>query len=388
MSDQKPTQLEILPKEEPSAIEAIERASVDIQISTAHRFPRTLSKVKADMLSFATLDEETALSCFYTLPRGGKSIQGPSVRLAEIAISCFGNLRIGARPIATVTTGDNPHVIVQAVCHDLEKNVAISIEKRRRITKKKSKDAIDEDDINLAVNACSAIALRDATFKVVPLILVKPVYEAAKQVAVGDVKSLGEKRQKVIERLTQMGAKIENILGRVEAKKIEDIDLTRLELLIGLGTALKDGETTLEEAFPVPVVNEVAKSVFGGAATTEKKAEPAQQADVKKPDAPAASTEQTPAAAPAPEQATGQNPVEPPTQDPQQSNVKFVDKLQDLMLDNDVSEKALLAWAVSQKHIGASVTSVTKLSEVKAAMFVNNWAKIQEALKTHSHEQS
>jgi len=388
MSDQKSNQLEILPKEEPSAIEAIERASVDIQISTAHRFPRTLSKVKADMLSFATLDEETALSCFYTLPRGGKSIQGPSVRLAEIAISCFGNLRIGARPIATVTTGDNPHVIVQAVCHDLEKNVAISIEKRRRITKKKSKDAIDEDDINLAVNACSAIALRDATFKVVPLILVKPVYEAAKKVAVGDVKSLGEKRQKVIERLTQMGAKIENILGRVEAKKIEDIDLTRLELLIGLGTALKDGETTLEEAFPVPVVSEVAKSVFGGAAAAEKKAEPEKKTEplkdpVNEPTALAATAEVFKAVAsetPAPA-------VEPPTQDPQQSTVKFVDKLQDLMLDNDVSEKALLAWAVANKHISGSITNVTKLSETKAAIFVNNWAKIQEALKTHSAEQ-
>ena len=248
-----PSQLEILPKEEPSALEAIERASVDIQVATAHRFPRTLSKVKADMLSFATLDEDTAQSCFYTLPRGGKTIQGPSVRLAEIAISCYGNLRIGARPIATVTTGDNPHVLIQAVCHDLEKNVAVSIEKRRRIVGKKSKGGvIDEDDINLAVNACSAIALRDATFKVVPLALIKPVYEQAKLVAIGDVKSLGVKRTKVIERLTQMGAKMENILAKVDAKKIEDIDLTKLELLIGLGTALKDGDTTLEEALPAP----------------------------------------------------------------------------------------------------------------------------------------
>lgn len=384
MSDQKSNQLEILDREEPSAIEAIERASVDIQIATAHRYPRTLSKVKADMLSFATLDEETALSCFYTLPRGGKTIQGPSVRMAEIAISCYGNLRAGARPISTVTTGDHPHVIVQAVCHDLEKNVAITIEKRRRIVGKKSKGGqIDEDDINLAVNACAAIAFRDAVFKVVPGALIKPVYEQAKAVAVGDIKSLGVKRQKIIERLLQMGAKIENILGRVEAKKIEDIDLTKLELLIGLGTALKDGETTLEEAFPVPVVSEVAKSVFG-ATSTEKKAEPE-----KKAEEPAKPAEQAPAETPAPEQATGQNPVEPPTQDPQQSGaVKFVDKLQDLMLDNDVSEKALLAWAVSNKHISASIPNVTKLSETKAAIFVNNWAKIQEALKTHSNEQS
>lgn len=378
-------QLEILQPEEPSAIEAIERAQIDTQIATAKRYPRVLSKVKADMLSFATLDEETALSTFYTLPRGGKTIQGPSVRMAEIAISCYGNLRAGARPIQTVTTGEFPHVIVQAVCHDLEKNVAISIEKRRRIVGKKSKGgAIDEDDVNLATNACAAIAFRDAVFKVVPGALIKPVYEQAKAVAVGDIKSLGAKRTKVIERLTQMGAKLENILGRVEAKKVEDIDLTKLEVLIGLGTSLKDGETTLEEAFPTPVA-EAPKSIFGAHADKEKKAE--KKAEAAPTPEPAQATEQA-AAQPNAEQPTpepaGSNPITqavaevtgtPGLSDPTPSSSN-VDKLQDLMLDNDVNEHALLKWAAEAKHIPASITSVTKIPEAKAAIFVNNWTKV------------
>jgi hypothetical protein len=240
-----------------SAIE-IERAQVDVQIATAHRYPRTLSKVKADMLSFATLDEETASGCFYTLPRGGKVIQGPSVRLAEIALSTYKNLRVAARVVHTDQTSDTPHVVVQAIAHDLENNVAISIEKRRRITGKKSKGGrIDEDDINLACNGCTAIAVRDAVFKVVPMALIRPVYEAAKKVATGDVKSLGAKRVTVVDRLKQMGAKEAYILAAVGAAKIEDIDLTKLEALIGLGTALRDGEITLEEAFPDPAKKEL-----------------------------------------------------------------------------------------------------------------------------------
>jgi hypothetical protein len=47
-----------------------------------------------------------------------------------------------------------------------------------------------------------------------------------------------------------MGAKEASILAAVGAEKIEDIDLAKLEVLIGLGTAIKDGETTLETAFP------------------------------------------------------------------------------------------------------------------------------------------
>jgi hypothetical protein len=232
-------------------LEAIERASIDMQIATAHRFPRKMSKVKDDMLSIATLDEETAQACFYTLPRGGKTIQGPSVRLAEIAVSCYGNLRAGFRVIETVANGEHPHVVVQAVAHDLEKNVFISIEKRRRITaKKKNAGVVDEDDINLACNACGAIAFRDAVFKVVPQALIRPVYLKAKQLAVGDVKSLAAKRTAVVDRLKQMGVTEDRIFAVVEARKIDDIDLSKLEILIGLGTAIKEGETTLEAAFP------------------------------------------------------------------------------------------------------------------------------------------
>jgi len=254
MSENQTSVVDVLPQESHSAIQALEAASIDIQVSTAKRYPRELSKVKSAMLTMATLDEETAASCFFTLPRGGKTIQGESVRLAEIALSCYGNIRAGARPIQTITIGDNPHVIIQGVCHDIEKNTYIAIEKRGRIFTKKAKDGarrpIDEDDINLAVNRCAAIAFRDAVFKIIPKALIRPVFLAAKAVAIGDVKSLAVKREKVIDRLKQMGVPLDRILAAVEAHTIEDVTLEKLETLIGLGTALKDGETTIEEAFP------------------------------------------------------------------------------------------------------------------------------------------
>lgn len=242
---------------ERSAIESIERASVDIQIATAQKYkkhlPEMMSQVKARMITLATIDEETAASCFYTLPRGGKTIQGESVRLAEIAFSCYGNARVQARIIEVVSDGPEPHVVIQAISHDLEQNVAYSAEKRRRITKKKSKNTVDEDDIQLAVNACTAIAFRDAIFKMIPKAFIRPVMLAAKKVAIGDVKSLGSKRQTVVERLKAMGATQERILSVVSCLKIEDIGMEQLETLIGLGTALKEGDISLEEAFPAIV---------------------------------------------------------------------------------------------------------------------------------------
>jgi hypothetical protein len=242
-----------------NAIESVSRAEIDQQISTAKRYPRKLTEVKQEMVEMATLDEETAASCFYSLPRGGKNIQGPSIRLAEIALSCYGNIRAGTRIIETVVDGSSPYVAIQAVCHDLQKNIAVMIEKRRRIVGKKSKGGIiDEDDINLAANAGSAIAFRDAMFKVVPGILLRPVYEAAKKVAIGDAKTLSDRRIRAIEAFQKMGVPAERVLASIGHSKIDEVTLEDLENLIGTFTAIKEGSTTIENAFP-PVVKEQRK---------------------------------------------------------------------------------------------------------------------------------
>src|ERR1700759_614780 len=85
------------------SMEQIERAQIDMQIATAKRYPRVRSKVIENMIAFATMNEDTAAACFWTLPRGGKTLQGPGIRLAEIALSCYQNLRAGSRIVSTVT---------------------------------------------------------------------------------------------------------------------------------------------------------------------------------------------------------------------------------------------------------------------------------------------
>lgn len=247
-----PMSVEVVPAT--SAVEAVQRAEVDVQIATAHRFPRRLPNVKQEMMGYATLDQETAESCFYSLPRGNKTIQGPSVRLAEIAASCYGNMRVGSRVISVEAQGETPHVIVQSVCHDLERNIAVTMEKRRRITSKKNRDGsrrpVDEDDINLATNACAAIAFRDAVFKVVPLALVKPVLEAAKRTAIGDQKTLADRRARCVDTFGKMGVAKERVFAVVEKSSIEEIGLPELETLMGLYSAIKDGAIDIDTAFP------------------------------------------------------------------------------------------------------------------------------------------
>ncbi len=232
----------------PGSLEQITRGEIDMQISTAKRWPRSISAVKQAMMSVACLDEETAEGCFYTLPRGGKRIQGPSIRMAEIAASAYGNLRMAVRIVGMDTS--RSVVTVQAMAIDLERNYAITVESERKIQKKRGAARPDADMINLATGAASSVAFRNAVFRIVPVALVKPVYEQAKLVAVGNASTLTQRREKILARLKNMGALEANILSAAGKRKAEDLGQPELELLIGMGTAIKEGQISVDEAFP------------------------------------------------------------------------------------------------------------------------------------------
>lgn len=346
------------------ALAAIERAQIDTQIATARRYPRNIASVKSTMMSIATLDEETAAACFYTLPRGGKTIQGPSVRMAEIALSSYGNVKAGTR-ILSVETGTNPHAVVQAVVHDLERNVAYSVETRRRIVGKKSKQGKpDEDDINLAVNAGSAIAFRDAVFKVVPGALVKACFDAARKVAVGDVKSLARKREQVVGRLKQMGATEDRIFGILGVTKLEEVNLEHVETLIGLGTALKDGRISLEEAFP-PTQSAPAPSFTRTASTKASDDDQIPGAEVPPVPAPKAAQEQA-------EQAPAPTPKPVKAADPKPAGETPQEQLARIVTSAGVTWERFAPFAIESGFAPATATGFKDVPTRKAALLVSH----------------
>lgn len=238
------TALEVVPT---TTLGALVKAELDVQITTAKRYPRSVSLFKKKTLELATIDEETAAACFYTLPRAGKSISGPSVRLAEIAGSAWGNMRYGAR----VVSDDGRILTAQGICHDLENNVAATIESHRRVTDKKGR-RFSDDMIVTTSNAACSIALRNAIFRVIPMAYIRDILEKCKQVAIGGVKTLETKRADMLAYFAKMGVAAERVLAVIERPGLDDVTLDDLVILKGLATAIKDGDTTVDEAFPVP----------------------------------------------------------------------------------------------------------------------------------------
>jgi len=263
-------------KVETASVAVLNRSEVEAQLDAARRHPRKPKRFLNKAIGLATYNREIAESCMYAVPRGGKTITGPSVRLAEICASAYGNLHVGSR----VLDAEEKEVVAQGVAWDVEENVRYSVEARRRITNKYGK-RYDDDMITVTGAAASSVALRNAIFRVIPRAMVDIVYAEARRVAVGDAMTLSTRREEVVTRLQKMGAPRERILARVDAKGLEDIGLEQLETLIGLGTAVKSKDQTLDEAFPpVDTAPARAKSLEDKlSAKTASKAEPQVERD-------------------------------------------------------------------------------------------------------------
>lgn len=245
-----------------TVLQAISKAELDQQITTARAYPRSLRKFVAECMDMATLNERIASECMYALPRDGKTIEGPSARLAEIVASAWGNCRAGTR---VVDEGEE-FITAQGIFHDLERNVAITCEVRRRITDRNGK-RYKADMIGVTGNAACSIALRNAVFKGVPKAFWSDIYDAARKAAVGDVKTIANRRADALARLQKMGVTQDQVLAVLEVKGVEDIGTEELARLFGIATAIKDGDTTVEEAFAIR-----APSGKAGTATPETKA--------------------------------------------------------------------------------------------------------------------
>lgn len=239
---------EIIEIQQADMLQAINRAEVDIQISTAKMYPRDLSQVLNKIETYATMDTETAEDCFYALRRGRGNdtsvIEGISVRLAEIMASAWGNLRVQTRIIGN----DGKTITSQGVCHDLETNLAISVEVKRKITDKTGK-TYSEDMQVVTGNAASAIAFRNAVLKVIPKAVTKKVINNIKSVALGKSIDLDTRRQNLIAYFSKIGVTQSELFDYCGVKSLEQIDNEMLFELRGLVNAIKEGTTTVQETF-------------------------------------------------------------------------------------------------------------------------------------------
>lgn len=244
----------------------LSKAEIDQQIATARAYPRKIKNVISSIVSLATLDEETAQECLYALIRRkkkdsddeeNKPIEGPSIRLAEIAAQMYGNCRIDARVIHVDRT--EKFVEAEGLFHDLETNMLSRSTVRRRISTKHGR-LFSDDMIVVTGNAACAIAKRNAILAGVPRGVYRPAYQAARAIVAGTAETLSKKRENAIKAFASFGVTPAQIMDTLGVSSELEIKVDHVATLRGMYSALKNGEATVEEMFPVETKPAAAKT--------------------------------------------------------------------------------------------------------------------------------
>lgn len=241
--------------EQLAALELVNRAEVDMQVATAHAYPRDVVKAEERITELVTASPEVAGECYYSLPRkagdgSDQTITGPGVRLAEIMAQKWGNMRIACRPPIVGAR----EVTVEYAAHDLESNYATTGSVTMGIVTSRG-HRYSDDMIRMTCMAATAKARRNAIFAVVPGTLVGRLCDAAILRATGGDTPLQERVTRAMKHFRSLQISDERILAAVGRTKIGAISQDDLVTLQGLKTAIRDKHTTIDESFP-PVESE------------------------------------------------------------------------------------------------------------------------------------
>ena len=224
-------------------MDATERATIDVQVATAHKYPRSVMNSIDNAITLVTRNKEIARKCQYTAP-WNKSIQGPSIRLAEALASAWGNIRVSERIVEEGAV----RAIVEAYAHDLESNVAMASTVTVALLDKSGNRHKDYVVTNL-IQAAMSKARRNAILKTIPRAFAEEVLDAANEYALGGAKSLTERYKAALGVFKEKGVSEKEVLAYLERERAGDVTHADISVLLGVYTAIDEGESTIDEVF-------------------------------------------------------------------------------------------------------------------------------------------
>lgn len=221
-----------------------------------------------------------AADATYSFPRGGSTVEGPSVYLAREMARCWGNIRTGIR----IVTMDAQYVHVKGYAMDLESNRYVESEAKfsKRVQRKRRDDAgqlvtqwvePDERDLRELVNKQGSICVRNAILEILPPDFTEDAINQAKRtLQEANANSLKQNPAEVVKRLTMSFDELGVTVAMLEAKlghALSIITAEEVTTLRQIFASLKDGNSKREDHFDVG---------------TQKKEEPAKPRDDAKGD--------------------------------------------------------------------------------------------------------
>lgn len=219
----------------------------------AKRFPRDEFQAFADMKK-ACQRPGLASKAFYSYPRGGETISGPTIRLAEELARCWRNIEYGIKELSQ----DNGKSEMQAFAWDLEANT-MSVQNFTNPHAKEVKDKnkgqtiikqltslrdIYENNANMAGRR-----LRARILAVLPADFVEEaIAECKKTLAGKNDTPLADRVRNMIVQFEKLGVSREMIEKRLK-RSVDTMNATDLTDYVGIFNSLKEQQTKISDWF-------------------------------------------------------------------------------------------------------------------------------------------
>lgn len=226
-----------------------EIAAVQAAMVIAKRFPRD-EAAAFTRIKRACSRKALAEHSMYAYPRGGATVTGPSIRLAEVLAQNWGNLEFGIRELEQ-RGGES---VVEAFCWDLETNVRqtkIFTVKHERGTRSGVQRLSDPRDIYEMVANQGARRVRACILGVIPGDIVDEAIRTCESTLKGDSSEpLADRIRNVVAAFDEQGvtqAMLEKRLGHVlgTTGEVELVGLRKIYL------SLRDGMAKPADFFAV-----------------------------------------------------------------------------------------------------------------------------------------
>lgn len=254
------------------------RAAQETQAAmvVAKKFPRNETAAYNKIMQ-ACKRKTLAESAIYAYPRGGETIEGPSIRLAEAMAQAWGNLDFGIIELEQ----RNGESSIMAYAWDLETNTRqtkIFTVKHTRFTRKNGNTALsDPRDIYEMTANQGARRLRACILGVIPGDVVEAATtECERTMAGNNSEPLADRVRKALAAFVELGVNQEMIEARI-GKRLDAMTETELAKMRKIYRSLKDNMASVEDFFPSAAGEQSAKTAELNARMKAPQAEAAAQ---------------------------------------------------------------------------------------------------------------
>lgn len=218
------------------------------QLVLAKRFPRDLTAAHAELMDSCKLPSLASVA-FYSVPRGGGSVTGPSIRLAEEIARVCGNIEYGHRELSRSEGKSEVEVFAwdkQTNTRSIRQLTIMHI----RDTKNGPVHLRDQKDVDDLISNKASKQLRGRILAIVPKWLVEAATAECKKTIAGENKEkpVSVRIRDMAQAFLRFGVNsshMESYLGH----KLDETTLDELVELTGIYNSLKDGASRASDYF-------------------------------------------------------------------------------------------------------------------------------------------